>query len=368
MTADPIKTIAIAGGGTAGWMAAAAFARAFGQAVSITLIESEEIGTVGVGEATIPQIRLFNQFLGLDENDFLRATKGSFKLGIQFNDWGRLGDSYIHAFGEFGMPLGLLPFHHYWLRAHQAGGAGSLWDYSINAQAAMLNKFAPMERIGSSRLQGVRYAFHFDASLYAAYLRQYAEARGVARLEGKIDGVEQDPESGFLQGLRLSDGRTVAADFFIDCSGFRGLLIEQTLAAGYEDWTKWLPCDRAVAAPCAHGDAFRPYTQASARAAGWQWRIPLQHRVGNGHVYCSAQVTDDEAAQTLLDNLEGAPLAEPRVLKFTTGMRKSAWVKNCVALGLAGGFMEPLEIDVNPSHSVRNQPPRFDVPRPPVRR
>ncbi len=340
---NPIRSVVIVGGGTAGWMAASVLSKAFGRSLAITLVESEEIGIVGVGEATIPQIRHINNFLDIDENDFLKATQGTFKLGIEFNGWGRPGDRYMHAFGDIGMPLGLAPFHHYWLRARAAGKGGSLWDYSINYQIAMRDRFAMMERVGSSRLTGTRHAFHFDASLYARFLRGRAGSAGVVRIEGKIVGVDLRGEDGFIEALTIEGDRRVGGDLFIDCSGFRGLLIEGALKAGYEDWTKWLPCDRAVAAPCAHGGKLRPYTQASARAAGWQWRIPLQHRVGNGHVYASSFISDDEAMAVLKANLEGALLAEPRLLRFTTGMRKRQWVKNCVSLGLASGFLEPLE-------------------------
>jgi tryptophan 7-halogenase len=340
---NKIRSVIIVGGGAAGWMAAAVLAKAFGPQLAITLIESEEIGIVGVGEATIPQIRLLNSFLDIDETDFVRATQGTFKLGIEFNDWGRLGDSYMHAFGDTGMPLGLTPFHHYWLRARRAGKGGSLWDYSLNYQIARRDRFAILERVGASRLSGTRHAFHFDAALYARFLRKRAEAAGVARIEGKIVDVRLDGVTGFIGGVRLEGDRHFDADFFIDCSGFRGVLIEGALKAGYEDWTHWLPCDRAVAAPCAHGGRLRPYTQESARKSGWQWRIPLQHRVGNGHVYCSRFISDDEAVEVLKANLEGELLAEPRFLRFTTGMRRRQWVKNCVSLGLASGFLEPLE-------------------------
>lgn len=340
---DQIQSVVIVGGGAAGWMAAAVLAKALDRSVSITLIESEEIGIVGVGEATIPQIRLINAFLGIEENAFVRATQASFKLGIEFNDWRQIGDSYMHAFGDIGTSLGLLGFHHYWLRARAAGQSQSLWDFSLNYQAAIQDRFAPLERLGNSSLTGVRYAYHFDAALYARLLRQYAQGAGVTRVEGKIIDVALRGEDGFVDAVLLEGERRIAGDLFLDCSGFRGLLIEGALKAGYTDWTHWLPCDRAVAVPCAHGAALRPYTQATARQAGWQWRIPLQHRVGNGHVYSSQHLSDDEATAILLANLEGAPLAEPRPLRFTTGMRKRQWVKNCVALGLASGFMEPLE-------------------------
>lgn len=337
-----IKSVIIVGGGTAGWMAAAVLSKAFAK-LSITLIESEEIGIVGVGEATIPQIRHINAFLGLDEDEFLRATQGTFKLGIQFNGWTRPGDSYIHAFGDIGLQVSLAPFHHYWLRARKAGSGDTIWDYSINAAAAAKNRFARIDRVGSSRMAGVKHAFHFDASLYAGFLRGKSDARGVKRVEGKIVDVRQHAQTGFIEAVTLESGATVAGDLFIDCSGFRGLIIEQALKAGFEDWSHWLPCDRAVVAPCRHGDAIRPYTQATARKAGWQWRIPLQHRVGNGHVYSSAFLSDEEARAILLANLEGEILADPKIIGFATGMRRRHWVKNCVAIGLASGFMEPLE-------------------------
>lgn len=339
----PIQSLAIVGGGTAGWMAAAVLSVAFGPRLSVTLIESEEIGTVGVGEATIPQIHHINAFLGLDEIEFIRATQASFKLGIEFADWGALGDRYIHAFGDIGAPVSLAPFHHYWLRARAKGEGGALWAYSINAEAARLQKFARLERLGASRLPGLKYAYHFDAGLYARYLRVFAEKRGVRRVEGRITGVELDPETGAVARLVLAGGAVLAADFFIDCSGFAGLLIEEALGAGYEDWSRFLPADRALAVPSAHGSSFRPYTQSTADAAGWRWRIPLQHRVGNGHVFCSAFMSDDAAREALLKGLEGEALAEPRLIRFTTGMRKRQWVKNCLALGLASGFLEPLE-------------------------
>jgi len=343
MNENRIRSVVILGGGSAGWMAAAVLARAFGRKLAITLVESEEIGIVGVGEATIPQIQHINNFLGLAEADFLRATQGTCKLGIEFIDWRRPGARYIHAFGDIGASVGLIPFQHYWLRAKAGGDPRGLWDFSLNAAAAAQDRFAVLERIPNSPLSGTRHAYHFDAGLYARLLRTRAEAGGVQRIEGKFAGADVDAQSGRLTALRLEDGRRLEGELFLDCSGFRGLLIEGVLQAGYQDWTALLPCDRAVAVPCGHGRSLAPYTQATARAAGWQWRIPLQHRVGNGHVYCSRHMSDEEAAATLLANLEAPALAEPRFLRFTTGVRKQLWVKNCVALGLASGFLEPLE-------------------------
>jgi tryptophan halogenase len=343
MQANPIQRVVIVGGGTAGWMTAALLSRAMGNALEIRLIESNEIGIVGVGEATIPQIRHVNQFLGLNEDDVLKATQGTFKLGIQFNDWRRIGDSYLHAFGDIGLPLGLLGFHQYWLRKCRQDPGSDLWAYSLNAQAAKANRFDRMESVGSSPLSGIKHAYHLDAGLYGQYLRRHCDPTAVRRTEGKVVDVQLRAEDGFIESVRLESGETIGGDLFIDCSGFRGLLIEGTLKTGYEDWRHWLPCDRAMVVASERVEPMRPYTQASARPAGWQWRIPLQHRSGNGHVYCSQFMGDDEAAALLLANLEGKALAEPRPLRFTTGMRRQFWNRNCVALGLAAGFMEPLE-------------------------
>ena len=333
----------IVGGGTAGWMAAAVFARALGREVEIELVESDQIGTVGVGEATIPQIRLLLGLLGIDERDFLSNVQGSIKLGIRFNDWGRPGDSYLHAFGAIGRPLGMLDYYHYWLRARQAGIASNLWSTSLNAATADLDRFDDFESFGDTGLSGLVRAYHFDAGLVAQYLRRYAEPLGVRRTEGLIVDASLDAEAGTIRSVKLDGGKDIAGDLFVDCSGFRGLLIEEALGTGYEDWTHWLPSDRAVAVPCASVDPLTPYTQATARTAGWQWRIPLQHRTGNGHVYSSAYLSDDEATATLLENLDGEALAEPRLLRFTTGRRRKVLNRNCLALGLASGFLEPLE-------------------------
>jgi tryptophan halogenase len=338
-----IRQLVIVGGGTAGWLTAALLARALGSQLQIRLVESAEIGTVGVGEATIPQILHVNRFLGIDEDDMLRAVHGTFKLGVQLNGFGRLGDSYLHAFGDFGVPVGLTPFHHHWLRSRGRPGAQSLWAHSVNSAAAAQNRFARMDAVPNSPLGGIRYAYHFDASLYGQYLRDHIKPGVVQRIEGKVVDVHLHADDGRITSLLLDDGATVEGDFFIDCSGFRGLLIEGALKTGYENWQHWLPCDRALAVGSAPGGPMRPYTQASARTAGWQWRIPLQHRTGNGHVYCSRFISDDEAATQLLANLETEPLGDPRPLRFVTGMRKLAWNRNCLALGLAAGFMEPLE-------------------------
>jgi tryptophan halogenase len=338
-----ISNIVIVGGGSAGWMAAAAFARFLGGQAQIRLVESDEIGTVGVGEATIPQLRLFNAGLGLDEDEFVRATAGTFKLGVEFVGWNGGDSRYIHAFGTIGRDFGLIPFHHYWLRHRAEGGTTRLWDFSASAQAARGNRFGRWEERPDRLPSGLAHAFHFDAGLYAAYLRRYAEARGVGRTEGKVKHVALRGEDGFVESVVLDSGERIEGDLFIDCSGFRGLIIEQALQTGYDDWSKWLPCDRALAVPCAAGGELTPYTRATAREAGWQWRIPLQHRTGNGHVYCSAFTSDDEAARVLLANLDGPALADPLQLRFVAGKRRRAWNRNCVALGLAGGFMEPLE-------------------------
>jgi len=340
-----IRTVVIAGGGTAGWMCAAALAHAISPACRIVLVESEEIGIVGVGEATIPPLKLFNQQLGIDENDFLRAAKGSFKLGIEFNGWTRPGHRYFHPFGRFGIEFDLLPLHQYWLRARLAGTSqDEITDYSMAWQMARLSRFAPPRREPNNVASTFDYAYHLDAALYGRYLRRYAEARGVERREGRIAEVRLSGETGHIAALKMQDGSEIGGDLYLDCTGFRGLLIEQALAAGYEDWRSWLPCDRAVAVGSRHGaEGLIPYTRATARAAGWLWRIPLQHRVGNGHVYCSEYLGDDEAAGILLAHLEDEALGEPRFLRFITGRRKTCWHRNCVAIGLAAGFLEPLE-------------------------
>jgi len=336
-------TIVIAGGGTAGWMTAAALGHFLERGFAVRLIESDAIGTVGVGEATIPQIRLFNEALGLDEDAFLRATQGTFKLGIEFDGWTRPGHAYMHAFGGIGRDVGLVAFQHYWLRARALGLAGPLADYSLNEIAARGGRMHRGSPLTAATVPTMPYAFHFDAGLYAAYLRRFAEARGVRRTEGTIAGVARDGASGDVTQLTLASGEVVTGDLFIDCTGFAGLLIEAALGTGYVDWTRWLPCDRAVAVPCARSGEPMPYTRATAHSAGWQWRIPLQHRTGNGRVYCGASLSDDAAAAGLLANLDGSAEAEPRFLRFTTGKRRKFWHHNVVVVGLAAGFMEPLE-------------------------
>ncbi len=342
MTTTPLRTIVIVGGGTAGWMCAAALGRFLETGWRIRLVESDEIGTVGVGESTIPQIRLFNAGLGIDEDQFLKATQGTFKLGIEFEGWLRPGHRYMHAFGPVGRDLGLIGFHHYWLRGRNLGVAEKLGRYSLNEAAAHSGRFR-REPAQVQGLPALTYAFQFDAGLYARWLRGYAEHRAVERIEGRIVEVVRHGETGDVAAVRLESGASIEGDLFVDCSGFRGLLIEQTLGTGYEDWSEWLPCDRAYAVPCAPGGPFTSYTRATARPAGWQWRIPLQHRTGNGYVYSSAHLSDDEAAATLLANLDGEPLADPKPLRFTAGRRAKAWNRNVIALGLAGGFLEPLE-------------------------
>ena len=336
----------IVGGGTAGWMAAAALARVFGPSLSVRLVESELIGIVGVGEATVPHIKAFNNLLRIDEADFVRKTQGSFKLGIEFIDWGRIGDRYIHGFGtSIGPQLGLLPFHQYWIKARQAGRAKEIGAYTLNTVAAPRGKFmvSASDVPKDSPLSNIAYAYQFDAAVYGQYLRAYAEKLGVHRTEGLVEQVLLHPESGFVESVRLQSDELIAGDLFIDCSGFRGLLIEEALHTGYIDYTHWLPCDRAVAVPCEKVGLPTPYTRSTAREAGWQWRIPLQHRTGNGYVYSSRHVSDDEAVATVLSNLDGRRLAEPKLLRFTTGRRRKCWNRNVVALGLASGFLEPLE-------------------------
>ena len=344
MNEHSIREVVIVGGGTAGWMAAAALSRYLNNGyTNVRLIESEEIGTIGVGEATIPPLIAFNGLLGINEDDFVRATQATFKLGIEFVNWGRIGQRYIHPFGELGRDLQGIPFHQLYLRERERHPVPDITSWSMSAVAALSGKFARPPPQAEFPLNTMRYAFHLDANLYARFLRAFAEAGNVQRIEGKIVDVKLRSEDGNVESVTLSDGRTVAGELFIDCSGFRGLLIEQALKTGYEDWTKWLPCDRAIAAACSYAGNPDPFTRATAHQSGWQWRIPLQHRMGNGHVYCSSFISDDEAERVLVSNLEGELQGDPRRLAFTTGRRKLAWNRNVVSLGLSTGFVEPLE-------------------------
>ena len=332
-----IHKVVVAGGGTAGWMAAASLAKLLGKTLDITLVESDEIGTVGVGEATIPTLLTLHELLKIKEQDFVKAVQGTFKLGISFENWRDLGEHYIHSFGWTGKDSWAAGFQHFWLKGRRMGISREFGEYCKEWVAAKRNRFAVLPN------HALNYAYHFDASLYARYLRGMAEEHGAVRQEGRIESVEQDPASGYITGIRLQSGQLVEGDLFIDCTGFRGLLIEQTLNAGYEDWRHWLPCDGAVAVQTESVAPPIPYTRSIAREAGWQWRIPLQHRVGNGVVFSSEYWSDDEAVARLLGNVEGRVLTEPRVIKFHTGQRRRHWHRNCVAMGLASGFIEPLE-------------------------
>ena len=344
MSNKGLQNIVIVGGGTSGWMTATALATVLRGKYSIRVVESDEIGIIGVGEATIPMIQRFNKIVGIDENEFLRQTQGTFKLGIEFVNWGKLGDRYMHGFGGLGQDLWTVRFDQYWQKMRRLGKAHDLEAYCITRMAAKANKFMPPRfDVPNSPLADLNYAYHFDASLYARYLRKLAQERGVQRTEGKIVRVVQRPSDDHVEAVLLASGERIEGELFIDCSGFRGLLIEETLKTGYEDWTEWLMCDTALAVPCESASQLLPYTRSTAHRAGWQWRIPLQHRIGNGHVYCSQFVSDDEAAATLLANLDGKPLAEPRRFKFVPGLRKQCWNRNVVAIGLSSGFVEPLE-------------------------
>jgi tryptophan halogenase len=337
MNTQEVRKVVIAGGGTAGWVAAAALSQQLGDLLEITLVESEEIGTVGVGESTVPPMRVFNKLLRIDEQEFMRATAATFKLGILFENWGKIGDRYIHPFGRHGQSTWLGEFHHFWLRSREKGSTAQLGEYCVEWVAAKAGKFA------TSRDSDINYAYHIDAALYAKFLRKLAESRGVRRVEGKIKSVQQNAASGFIESLTLHSGETLPGDLFIDCTGFRGLLIEQTLHTGFEDWSHWLPCDSAVAVQTETVVPAMPYTSAIAHECGWRWNIPLQHRVGNGLVYCSRYLSDEDAKKKLLEAVDGKPIRQPWNIKIRTGRRRKAWNKNCVSLGLASGFVEPLE-------------------------
>ena len=343
MASDGIDQVVIVGGGTAGWMTAAALAHKLAAAgVSITLVESEQIGTVGVGEATLPHIRFFNQAMGIDEREMMARTAATFKLGIEFVGWGREEERYIHPFGDYGPPGGTVPFHQLWAAQRADGKAARLCEYSLPVMMAEANRYRMPDTDPHSLLATFGFAYQFDAGLYAAYLSELSQTRGVRRIEGRIVTSQRAP-NGDIAAVQLEDGTRLKGDLFIDCSGFRGLLIEQVLETGYEDWSHYLPADRAFAVACVHGEPIGPYTRATARRAGWQWRIPLQHRVGNGIVYCSDYISDDEAAVTLLNNIEGDAAGDPKQLFFKTGKRRRFWNRNVVAIGLSAGFLEPLE-------------------------
>jgi tryptophan 7-halogenase len=344
MNGKRVQKIVIVGGGTAGWMTAAALAQAVDlRRCGVTLVESDEIGTIGVGEATIPTIHWFNQIVGLNETEFMRETQATFKLGIEFVDWTTAKHTYLHPFGRYGFPADGISFQHRWMRARLEGLEDNFEDYSLNSVAARAGKFEFPATDPRSLLSTLGYAYHFDASLYAKYLRSRSEARGVMRYEGRVEKIDQHPETGFLTAIHTHRGDVIHGDLFIDCTGLRGLLIEGVLKTGFDDWSHWLPCDRALAVPCERVEPPVPYTRATAREAGWQWRIPLQHRTGNGYVYCSEFISDDQAASVLLSNLDGRALADPRKIPFKAGRRRKAWNKNVIAIGLAGGFLEPLE-------------------------
>ncbi|MCH8616043.1 tryptophan 7-halogenase [Sphingomonas sp. SM33] len=337
MDEPKVKRVVVAGGGTAGWIAAYALVKQLAPLIEVTLVESDEIGTVGVGESTIPTCRTFHQYMGIDEREFMRATNSTFKLGISFENWAAEQDRYIHSFGTLGHGTWLADFHHYWLEARRQGWAGEIGDYCFEHQAAAAEKFA------TSKDATINYAYHLDATSYGQYLRGLAEPLGVRRVEGKIREVRQNAESGDIEALLLQSGETVEGDLFIDCTGFRGLLIEQTLKAGFEDWAEWLPTDSALPVQTESVGAPKPFTRAIAHRAGWRWQIPLQHRVGNGLVFASAFMSEDEARALLAQELEGEPLFEPRLIRFKAGRRRKSWVNNCVAIGLSSGFIEPLE-------------------------
>jgi len=338
------QRVVIVGGGTAGWMAAAALVKLLPQACTVHLIESAEIGIVGVGEATLPHLRAFVTSLGIDEAEFMAATHATYKLGIDFRDFGRIGDRYLHPFGEFGRALNGVPFHQLRRRMQAEGRSEDIFGYSVANVMAANNRFQPPATDRRSMLSSVNYAYQFDATLFGPYLRDFAEARGARRTEGKVVTVDQHPETGDVTAVTLENGDRIEGDLFIDCSGFRSLLLGGTLEEQWEDWSHWLPCDRAVAMPCASPEGpIEPYTRASAMPAGWRWRIPLRHRIGNGYVYSSAHLSDDDAADALVNAIEGESLADPRILRFRAGRRRHSWVKNVVAIGLASGFLEPLE-------------------------
>lgn len=344
MTDKKIQNIVIVGGGTAGWMTAATMGKLLkNEYCNIRLIESDAIASVGVGEATIPQIQVFNRTLGINEDEFIKRTQGTFKLGIEFVNWGAIGDSYTHAFGDIGQNMDGIAFYHYWWKMRQKGLAPDIGAYALNVVAGKQAKFMRAIDAGNSPLSNIAYAYQFDASLYAKLLREFSEERGVQRIEGKVVETRLRDADGFIESVVLASGEVIEGDLFIDCSGTRAILIEDALKTGFENWSHWLPCDSAWAVPCERTEPLLPYTRSTAHSAGWQWRIPLQHRTGNGHVFSSKFTSDEAALDVLMSNLDGKPLAEPKLLKYYTGKRKKGWHKNCVAIGLSSGFFEPIE-------------------------
>lgn len=340
---NKIRSIVILGGGSAGWMTALSLINALPSNCKITVVESDSIGTVGVGEATIPPIKDFNKRLGINEKDFLKATKGTFKLGIEFIDWAKKGHSYGHMFGQHGLPFDSLPLYQYWLKSKSEGNDLPFDAYSMAWVLAQSNKFDKPQGSYGSVMGTFDYAYHFDAGLYARFLMEKAVKAGVNRKEGKVTTSDVDHKKSIIESITLESGEVISADFFVDCSGFKGILIEEALHSGYTDWTHLLPCDSAVAVPSKHTGPIAPITQSTARESGWQWRIPLQHRVGNGYVYSSKFISDDDAKKTLLDNIDGELIGEPKLIKYRTGHRNYPWKGNCVAIGLSSGFLEPLE-------------------------
>ena len=339
-----IRHIVIVGGGSAGWMTAAALSRLLQpEHMQITLVESEQIGTIGVGEATIPDIANFNRILGIREDEFMAATNATFKLGIQFENWGHLGERYFHPFGQHGADMHGIDFHQFWLATKKHGSKNSIEDYSLCAVAAKQGKFQLPANDPRKVLSQIRYAYHFDATLYAGFLRNYSEKRGVKRIEGKVETIKVQNETGFIESLKLDSGKVISGDFFFDCTGFKALLMSETLGVRFQDWTHWLPCNSAQAIACEQNGPLLPYTKATALKAGWQWRIPTQKRTGSGHIYSNQFISDQDAGDALLKGLDGAPMGAPKQLRFTTGRRETFWDKNCIAIGLSAGFLEPLE-------------------------
>ncbi len=343
MDNNKVKNLVIVGGGTGGWITASVMAKVLGKSIDITLVESEKIGIIGVGEATIPPIRVLNNALGVNEQEFIKATKGTIKLGIQFENWCKEGESYMHAFGDIGKDFPFCGFHHLWVKSQQLGHDSSFWDYSLNFQAATNGKFDKVKGIEGTSLPGIAYAYHFDAALYANFLRDFSESLGVKHIEGTINHVNVNDDTGYVDSVQLEDGSEIKGDLFVDCTGLAALLIEKTLNTGYEHWSHWLPCDRAMAVQTELTGKIVPYTRAIAHESGWQWQIPLQHRVGNGLVYASKHMSDEEAKDVLLANIDGEPLTEPRIIPYRTGRRRKQWNKNVVCIGLSAGFFEPLE-------------------------